>query len=218
MKILLENKGLRLLINSYGACIEEFSYKKNPIFFPKLITKVKDKLATRGGMVPVLGDFKKDEAFSSNIKSSWDVLKEDNDSLALSLKVPNKEGFILNFIEYRIEESSLRARLMIENLSKEDIFINPSFKSFYYLGGDFKLKDTDFKNLDQAKIVKKDYINLLTKYNDIEIYNEGLEEFAVWTDDYGDYLCLGSILNSSKDKSILKIGETFRAEVRIKIK
>lgn len=219
MKRILENEGLNLVINSYGACVEEFSYKKNPIFFPKLITKIENKLVTRGGMVPLLGDFLKEkDSLSSNIKSPWDIIKEDKDNLSLSLKVPNEEGFVLNFIEYRIEKSSLIARLMIENLSKEDIFINPSFKAFFYLGGEFKISGLEGEDFTKPKLLEKDYINLFTKYNDIEIFSKNLGEFSIWTDSYGDYLCLGPILNSFKNKSILKIGQTFKAEVRIRIK
>ena len=69
MKINLKEKNMELTVNTYGAYIEKFTKEKKPIFFPKLLIKIKNELKTRGGMHPCLPNFGKSEI--KKIRPTW---------------------------------------------------------------------------------------------------------------------------------------------------
>ena len=93
MKINLKEKNMELTVNTYGAYIEKFTKEKKPIFFPKLLIKIKNELKTRGGMHPCLPNFGKSEIKKLEekygIKYLYSDFKKKNgykDSIDLSKK------------------------------------------------------------------------------------------------------------------------------------
>lgn len=156
MKINLKNKYLDLVINSYGAYIESFTKDKKPIFFPKLLTKIKGSLKTRGGMHPCLPNFGKSEINDLDRHgfgriSFWDIEYQDYKRVRLKLEGKKDYKGSIYYIEYKIEEASLLISLGILNKSEKDLLIAPAFHPYFYV--DNKLK---VKNLDLSKIKLED--------------------------------------------------------------
>ena len=91
MKINLKEKNMELTVNTYGAYIEKFTKEKKPIFFPKLLIKIKNELKTRGGMHPCLPNFGKSEIKKLDQHgfgriSFWDIEEKTENSVKLKLE------------------------------------------------------------------------------------------------------------------------------------
>lgn len=231
MKIKLKEKNLEMTVNSYGAYIEKFTKDKKPIFFPKLLIKIKDELKTRGGMHPCLPNFGKSEIkdlaqHGFGRISFWDIEQKNENSIKLKLEGKDEYENTLYYIKYKIEDSSLKIDFKIENKSDKDLPIGPGFHPYFYVDKDFKIKGLDLEKIDLENTYflkeKKAYLEI--KYFNIIIENENFEEFAIWTDYKGEYLCLEPCLNGPSftkkinNPYILEKGKNFRGKIKISIK
>ena len=230
MKIKLKEKNLEMTVNSYGAYIEKFSKNNKPIFFPKLILKIKGDLKTRGGMHPCLPNFGKSHiknlaqhGFGRN--SFWDVENRGENFIDLKLDGKGEYENSIYKIRYQLKDSSLFLYLETINKSKKDLEIAPGFHPYFYIDKNFKIKGLDLENirLEDTYFLKEKKAYLKSKYFNISIECENFKEFAVWTDFNGDYLCLEPCYNGpsfSKEINnpyILKSGQTFKENIKISI-
>ncbi|WP_236786651.1 aldose epimerase family protein [Anaerococcus ihuae] len=231
MKIKLKEKNLEMTVNSYGAYIEKFTKDKKPIFFPKLLIKIKDELKTRGGMHPCLPNFGKSEIkdlaqHGFGRISFWDIEQKNENSIKLKLEGKDEYENTLYYIKYKIEDSSLKIDFKIENKSDKDLPIGPGFHPYFYVDKDFKIKGLDLEKIDleNTYFLKEKKAYLESKYFNIIIENENFEEFAIWTDYKGEYLCLEPCLNGPSftkkinNPYILEKGKNFRGKIKISIK
>ena len=231
MKIKLKEKNLEMTVNSYGAYIEKFTKDKKPIFFPKLLIKIKDELKTRGGMHPCLPNFGKSEIkdlaqHGFGRISFWEIEEKNENSIKLKLEGKGEYENTLYYIKYKIEDSSLKIDLKIENKSDKDLPIAPGFHPYFYVDKDFKIKGLDLEKIDleNTYFLKEKKAYLESKYFNIIIENENFEEFAIWTDYKGEYLCLEPCLNGPSftkkinNPYILEKGKNFRGKIKISIK
>lgn len=231
MKIKLKEKNLEMTVNSYGAYIEKFTKDKKPIFFPKLLIKIKDELKTRGGMHPCLPNFGKSEIkdlvqHGFGRISFWEIEEKNENSIKLKLEGKGEYENTLYYIKYKIEDSSLKIDLKIENKSDKDLPIAPGFHPYFYVDKDFRIKDVNLEkiNLEDTYFLKEKKAYLESKYFNIIIENEKFKEFAIWTDYKGEYLCLESCLNGSSftkkinNPYILEKGKNFKEKIKILIK
>ncbi|WP_058989720.1 aldose epimerase [Anaerococcus rubeinfantis] len=231
MKIKLKEKDLEMTVNSYGAYIEKFTKNKKPIFFPKLLVKIKDELKTRGGMHPCLPNFGKSEI--KNLAqhgfgriSFWDIEEKSANSIKFKLEGKDEYENTSYYIEYKIENSSLKVYLKIENKSGKDLPIAPGFHPYFYVDKDLSIKDVNLEkiNLEDTYFLKEKKAYLESKYFNIMIENENFKEFAIWTDYKGEYLCLEPCLNGPSftkkinNPYILKKGQDFEEKIKISIK
>lgn len=230
MKIKLKEKNLEMTVNSYGAYIEKFTKNNKAIFFPKLMLKIKDDLKTRGGMHPCLPNFGKSEIKNLDQHgfgrvSFWDI-EEKGDNF-INLKLKGKEEYKNSFykIRYELKDSNLFVYLEIINKSNKDLEIAPGFHPYFYVDKNFKIKDVNLENikLEDTYFLKEKKANIKGKYFDILVENEKFNEFAIWTDFHGEYLCLEPCLNGPSftkkinDPYILKSGEKFKEKIKISI-
>lgn len=231
MKIKLKEKNLEMTVNSYGAYIEKFIKDKKPIFFPKLLIKIKDELKTRGGMHPCLPNFGKSEIkdlaqHGFGRISFWDIEEKNENSIKLKLEGKDEYENTLYYIKYKIEDSSLKIDFKIENKSDKDLPIGPGFHPYFYVDKDFKIKGLDLEKIDleNTYFLKEKKAYLESKYFNIIIENENFEEFAIWTDYKGEYLCLEPCLNGPSftkkinNPYILEKGKNFTEKIKISIK
>lgn len=230
MKIILKNEKLNLNINSYGAYIEGFSYKKNPVFFPKLLIKIKDELKTRGGMHPCLPNFGKSDIedlaqHGYGRVSFWEVLEKSDKKVLFKLKGEKKYENLISFIEYEIFDDYLKVSLRMVNESDEKLAIAPGFHPYFYVGDDFYIDNISLDGIDleDTYFIKKDSLSFKARFNKIKIESLNMNTFAIWTDYHGDYICLEPSLNGpsfSKEINkplILKPGDIFEDEIKISI-
>lgn len=231
MKIKLKEKNLEMTVNSYGAYIEKFTKDKKPIFFPKLLIKIKDELKTRGGMHPCLPNFGKSEIkdlaqHGFGRVSFWEIEEKNENSIKLKLEGKGEYENTIYFINYKIEDSSLKIDFKIENKSNKDLPIGPGFHPYFYVDKDFKIKGLDLEKIDleNTYFLKEKKASLESKYFNIIIENENFEEFAIWTDYKGEYLCLEPCLNGPSftkkinNPYILEKGKNFKEKIKISIK
>ena len=231
MKIKLKDKNLEMTVNSYGAYIEKFTKDKKPIFFPKLLIKIKDQLKTRGGMHPCLPNFGKSEI--KNLAqhgfgrvSFWDIEEKSENSIKFKLEGKGEYENSIYYIRYKIEDSTLKIDLKIENKSDKDLPIGPGFHPYFYVDKDFKIKGLDLEKIDleNTYFLKEKKASLESKYFNIMIENENFKEFAIWTDFMGEYLCLEPCFNGPSftkklnNPYILKRGQDFEEKIKISIK
>lgn len=231
MKIEIKNEYLSATINLFGAYIENFCKYGNPIFFPKVVSKIGDKLKARGGMHPCLPNFGPDEISNLNQhgfarNNKWQLVDKANDFVKLKLLGIDDYVDVEFVIEYRLEKDGLLTRLNIKNTSSSEKNIGPGFHPYFYCenmnieieGFDIekdKLEDTIFLEVKkiQAKIGK----------NNIRISGKNVNVFAIWTDFFGDYICIEPTLNSKSFTKeinrpyILKAKEEFSQEFVINI-
>lgn len=231
MKIKLKDKNLEMTVNSYGAYVEKFTKDKKPIFFPKLLIKIKDELKTRGGMHPCLPNFGKSEIkdlaqHGFGRISFWNIEEKSENFIKFKLEGKGEYENTLYYIKYKIEDSSLKIDLKIENKSDKDLPIAPGFHPYFYVDKDFKIKDLNLEkiNLEDTYFLKEKKAYLESKYFNIFIENENFKEFAIWTDYMGEYLCLEPCLNGPSftkkinNPYILEKGQYFEGEIKISIK
>lgn len=230
MKINLKNKKLELVINSYGAYVEEFSYDKNPIFFPKLLFKISGELKTRGGMHPCLPNFGKSDLVDIDQHgyartSFWQLIENDEKSVLLTLSGKKEFENLESFIRYFIDEENFYIRLYMRNKGKEKIPIAPGFHPYFYIGKDFEIKglSLDGKNLENTIFIDRENIEFKTKFNKVKITSKELRDYAIWSDFRGDYICIEPTLNGpSFTKEInsplyLLSKKDFTAEIKISV-
>ena len=231
MKIKLKEKNLEMTVNSYGAYIEKFTKDKKPIFFPKLLIKIKDELKTRGGMHPCLPNFGKSEIkdlaqHGFGRISFWEIEENNENSIKLKLEGKGEYENTLYYIKYKIEDSTLKIDFKIENKSDKDLPIAPGFHPYFYVNKDFRIKDVNLEkiNLEDTYFLKEKKAYLESKYFNIIIENENFKEFAIWTDYKGEYLCLEPCLNGPSftkkinNPYILEKGKNFKEKIKISIK
>ncbi|MDY3006615.1 aldose epimerase [Anaerococcus sp. AGMB00486] len=230
MKIILNNDKLNLIINSYGAYVEEFSFKKNPVFFPKLLIKIKDELKTRGGMHPCLPNFGKSDIEDLDQHgygriSFWEVLEKDEKRVLFKLNGKKKFENLLTFIEYEISDKNFKTSFKIRNKSEKRLPIAPGFHPYFCIGDDFTVENLSLKDvkLEDTFFIKRDYLIFKAKFSKIRIEANKMNTFAIWTDFHGDYICLEPSLNGpafSKEINnplYLNPGDEFNDEINIKI-
>lgn len=231
MKINLKEKNMELTVNTYGAYIEKFTKEKKPIFFPKLLIKIKNELKTRGGMHPCLPNFGKSEIKKLDQHgfgriSFWDIEEKTENSVKLKLEGKGEYEKSTYSIKYKLTDSSLLVELEIINNSKENLPIAPGFHPYFYVDKNFKIKNLDLEKIDLEKtyFLKEKKASIESKYYNIDIENNNFQEFAIWTDFHGDYLCLEPCLNGPSftkkinNPYILKAKEKFKENFTITIK
>lgn len=230
MKIKLKEKDLEITVNTYGAYIEKFTKDKKPIFFPKLLIKIKDELKTRGGMHPCIPNFGKSEIkdlvqHGFGRISFWDIEEKNENTIKLKLEGKGEYENTIYHIKYQIKNSSLLIDLKIENKSNKDVPIAPAFHPYFYVDKKFKIKNLDLEkiNLEDTYFLKEKKAYLKSKYHDISIENENFKEFAIWTDYNGEYLCIEPSYNGPSftkkinNPYILKKNQKFKEKIKISI-
>lgn len=229
MKIELKNKKIKLIANTDGAYIEEFTYEGKDVFFPKFETEIKGKKKTRGGSHPCLPSFGpseindlKDHGYGRD--SDWEIVEESPEKVLLKLSGRCGYEGMDSFISYELGDKSLIAEIKMINKSRKDLPVAPGFHPYFRAGDDFEVQGLDFGdfNLEDTYFLDASQVSFKAENFNIKIISENFHKFAIWTDFLDDYRCVEPCYNGKSfvkggDPYILKAGETFKASMKIKI-
>ena len=233
MKETIKNENLEVCINTFGGYIESFTYKNNPVFFPKLLIKIKDSLKTRGGMHPCLPNFGEDEYLNLNVHGFgrdefWEIIEKDENKIKLKLKGIETYKNVDFYIDYEIEKDKLKTYLRVDNKSNDKKLIAPGFHPYFYTGEEkikFENFEIDEKKLFDTIFIDRDFLKFTLKNKEISINTKNAGRFAIWTDFYGQYICIEptfngkSFIKKEKDEPfILKKDQSFNMAFEIQAK
>ncbi|MDO5046939.1 MAG: aldose epimerase [Anaerococcus sp.] len=201
----ITNGKLKAYINEEGAYLERLSFMDKKIFFDKSHLKDGGSMKVRGGMHVCAPNFSIDKllnelpahGFARDLR--WDILREDEESLSLTLAGIKSYEDVYFTISYRLSDNKLNTRLKIENKASEDKLIAPAFHPYF---------NTSFENLtlDDYQIKREDlpgsiFISspdMTFKTEDFAIKIKGLSNvntYTLWTDFLDDYVCLEPTFN-----------------------
>lgn len=234
MKIDIVNQempDMKATINTWGAYVETFSKANNPIFFPKLLTKIGEELKPRGGMHPCLPNFGKDEIFGLSQHGfgrdvEWDVLYSGIDHI--DLKYVGEETYkdVYFYINYRMEESKFITSLKVYNRSDGDVYLAPGFHPYFYCKDlDFDIEDFSYSKdkLEDTMFLEADRVKFTVNGKTYAISGDNIGVFAIWTDFMGDYICIEptykgvAFVEDKKDIYKLSRNEEFSQEIVIEL-
>lgn len=229
MKIELTNDKTKLIADTNGAYIEEFTYDGNDVFFPKFETEIAGKKKTRGGSHPCLPSFGpseindlKDHGYGRDF--DWEIVQKSDDKVILKLSGRCGYEGMDSFISYDLCEKSLIAEIKMINNSSKDLPVAPGFHPYFRAGDDFEVDGLDFGdfNLEDTYFLDASQVSFKAENFDVKITSENFQKFAIWTDFLDNYRCVEPCYNGKsfvKDGNpyILKDGETFLAQMKIDI-
>lgn len=229
MKIELTNDKTRLIADTNGAYITEFTYDGKDVFFPKFETEIKGKKKIRGGSHPCLPSFGpseindlKDHGYGRD--NDWEIVEESPEKVLL--KLAGRSGYeeMDSFISYELGENSLIAEIKMVNKSEKDLPVAPGFHPYFRAGENFEVYGLDFGdfNLEDTYFLDAREVSFKAENFNIKITSENFHKFAIWTDFLDDYRCVEPCYNGKSfvkggDPYILKAGETFKAVMKIDI-
>ena len=231
MRLDIKSKDIKISINTFGAYIETFTKENEQIFFPKVLSKIGDNLKPRGGMHPCLPNFGQDEisglaqhGFARD--EYWDVLASGEDYVDLKLEGIGDYQGVYFYINYRIVSNKLYTSLKVYNRSEKTVNLGPGFHPYFYCK-DFDLEIENFP-VDKQKIkdtlfLEGDMVKFKCNGKDFEMSGKNIGVFAIWTDFYGDYVCIeptykGKVFtNDGKDIYKLERNEEFSQEFVIEL-
>lgn len=234
MKITLANDKAQASVNTNGAFVDSFEIEDIPIFFPRLMVKIADKLKTRGGMHPCAPNFGANatgldldqHGFARDM--DWEIDEKAQSYVRLSLDgIKDYEG-VKFLVEYKLNDTSLLTSLSILNKASKEKLVAPGFHPYFY-SDQGKILINNPK-IDQKSLVSSIFDqNKAQKFtvqgNEIEIVGlENVNYFVFWTDFKGDYICVeptymaNSFEDESKASYILRPGEEFVQKFEIKVK
>lgn len=231
MKLDLKNGDMKLTINSFGAYVETFSKDRQSVFFPKILTKINDDLKARGGMHPCLPNFGADDLTGLPMHGfgrdeRWEVLTSSKDGADLRLEGKGPYEKVFFFISYRLKENKLITNLTVYNRSKGPINLGPGFHPYFYCKDlDIKIEDfpIDKEKISDTLFFEGDEVRFNCNGRNFLIKGKNIGSFAIWTDFYGDYVCVeptykGPVFNGDgKDIYKLDKNEEFSQEFLIEI-
>lgn len=229
MKIELSKNKAKLIANTNGAYIEEYTYDGKDIIFPKFETEIAGKKKIRGGSHPCLPSFGpseindlKDHGYGRDC--DWELVEKSDYKVVLKLEgLCGYEGMD-SFITYELGDEWLLAEIKMINNANKDLPVAPGFHPYFRAGQSFKVDGVDFGSfkLEDTYFLDASEVSFKAENFNIEIKNENFHKFAIWTDFLDDYRCVEPCYNGKsfvKDGKpyILKAGETFLAKMKIKI-
>ena len=231
MRISLENSLAKIKVNPNGGYIDHYDVLGKHIFFPRLMTKIGNRLKVRGGMHPCLPNFGQDKSLNTLPSHGfgrdlvWQVLIQREDYVKLALDgIDDYEG-VRFFLTYELEGANLLASIDIENNSNEAKLVAPGFHPYFYADrGGFAIngKDLDRKDLPNSIYIKAKDSSFIVNSNNIEIIGEeNVNQYIVWSDFVGDYICVeptfsaNSFENLKEEVYKLNKGQTFSLVIKI---
>ena len=229
MIVELKNNKTKLMIDTNGAYITEFTHDGKDVFFPKFETEIKGKKKTRGGSHPCLPSFGpseindlKDHGYGRD--NNWEIDQKSDRKVLLKLAGSCGYEGMDSFITYDLGEKSLLAEIKMVNNSSKDLPVAPGFHPYFRAGEDFKVYGLDFGdfNLEDTYFLDASELSFKAENFDIKITSENFHKFAIWTDFIDDYRCVEPCYNGKSfvkggDPYILKAGETFSSKMKIEI-
>lgn len=206
----IEKYSYKALVNTGGAYIERLDYNGKNIIYPKTIININGKEKTRGGMHVCLpqfsnGDRKNLELHGFGRDCNWKVEENKKDSIILSLdndvfdKYKEYES-MSSSIEYKITENGFKTTLLVRNNGDKEIEICPAFHPYFCISdkniyvNDEKIDTSDEKYTDTD--YKKGVRKIRTDIYELELENNNLNVFALWSDFADDYFCVEPTYNS----------------------
>lgn len=229
------SKGIATIrINTDGGYIDSYEINGRDIFYPKTMIKIDGKETLRGGMHICAPNFSKDNIYKNlpmhgfARDMNWNVTKKEDNNITLTLDGCGIYEDVNFKIEYILNEKSLKTKLLIKNNSQKEVLIAPAFHP--YFACDENLAQIPGLNLENDEL----YQSIFYKENglkfDIRDYeinisgNANVNEFVLWTDFRGDYICIEPTYNSiafnDKDRKpyTLLCDESFLMDFDIEIK
>lgn len=198
MKIDIKNQNLRVSINNFGAYVETFSKLDDPIFFPKVLTKIGENLKPRGGMHPCLPNFGQDQisalpqhGFARD--EYWDVLTSGENYVDLKLVGMDTYEDVYFYINYSLEANKLITSLKVYNRSDRDVYLGPGFHPYFYCKDlDLEIEGfpVDRDKIEDTLFLEASEVKFTANGKTYAIRGENIGVFAIWTDFNGDYVCI----------------------------
>ena len=197
----LTNDSLRVVVNPEGAWVEEFSTNGLPVFFPRTqLASDSGEQKTRGGMHVCLPNF--GPSTSHNLPqhgfgrtSTWKVTRQSSRSVELRLLNPpvNYEALESSLV-YTLEDG-LEATLTLRNQGRTSLRVAPGFHPYFFLEESetaVLVNDTVYKlaELGGTEFTSSKKASLKTANYEIEINQNNLETWAIWTDQLANYVCV----------------------------
>lgn len=220
-------------INTNGAYVDTFEVDDKAIFFPKVMVKIDNKLKIRGGMHACAPNFGADKKFGILDQHGfardleWEGIESSDSSIRLGLTGIKEYEGVDFVITYELKGSSFFASLRVKNNSSKDQPIAPGFHPYFYSDHNpvvINDIDIDIEKLPSSIYSKEKSQSFIANDNNIEVIGlSNVNEFVIWTDFKGDYICVeptysgNSFDDGRKDYYLLKENEDFIQEIEIKV-
>jgi len=234
MKIEINKNGINSEIETLGAYVNTLSKDGVDIFFPKTTIDENGKNKLRGGSHPCLPHFgisdkigQPNHGFARDLE--WTVETEEDSRVVLSLSphVENWEGMYAE-LEYKIEDSAFSTILTIKNNGEPSFEITPAFHPYFkysdenevYINGEkFDMNKETLPN----SIFTDEITSIKTPEYEVEIENDNMSKFVIWTNFTDKYLCVEPSYNwqaLSAGEKLMKLesGDEARFGYTIRVK
>lgn len=200
--IKIAHGGASCTINPDGAWVEELRVGERPILFPKTeLVSDSGETKARGGMHVCLPNFGPggdsglaQHGFGRTMR--WGVTRQTPHSVSLQLRGPSPYYAGLEAtLDYALEASSLQAALTLHNASHIPLRAAPGFHPYFHLND----ADTavsvngsvyELLSLGEAVFIHTDRVKLGTTEHTIQVSQQGLSTWAIWTDSLSNYVCV----------------------------
>lgn len=230
MKKIISNDILKVVINTSGAFIDEFCFGEKNIFYPRFTVNIDGIERPRGGMHPCLPQFGVSEINNLMVHGyardlDWEIIEEDQNRIILALDGHFEYEGMNSLIEYSLDNNKFDVKLILKNLSNNNLLVAPGFHPYFYYDNNFFIDGVGLNDDDLRKtiFVKSKEINFRTGENEVKILTDNFNVFAIWSDFIENYICIEPTFNGNsftKDKNnpyILNVNEEFKAQISIMI-
>lgn len=230
----LWNGDTKALISREGAWLTNLSDENGDVLYPKrTLTTADGSQKVRGGSHVCLPNFGPggetgltQHGFGRT--ALWEIVQQAESRVDLSLRggVAGYEGLV-STLTYELAPTALDMTLEVANEGEGQLRIAPAFHPYFALqAGEGEVKiDADRLNLEdlsEMQLSEGEAKELHTAKRVITIGSKGLQTWALWTDQLGNYVCVEPTLGgytflepTPRETELLQPGESRQYACRI---
>lgn len=200
MDIELCSGSTKLRVSTSGGYVISLSDELGDVLFPKQTLKTADGAEkTRGGLHVCLPNF--GPGGMSGLgqhgygrTSEWAIKNRSETSVELVLAGVGEYMGMESILTYKVLERGFRAQLRLKNTGGSPLKVAPAFHPYWCLGGKAPevngIYHDDLAKFSEAQFISGDSVRLKLASREIVMRSGELDQWAQWTDQLGDYLCI----------------------------
>ncbi len=200
MDIELCSGSTMLKISTNGGYVTGLSDEFGDILFPKQTLMTTDGAEkTRGGLHVCLPNFGPGGAsglgqHGYGRTNEWVIRNQSEASVEIVLAGVGKYMGMESCLTYKVLERGFAAQLRLKNGGDLPLKVAPAFHPYWCLDG--KAPEVngvyydDLAKFSEAQFISGDTVRLKLASRDLVLKSDELNQWAQWTDQLGDYLCI----------------------------
>jgi glucose-6-phosphate 1-epimerase len=201
MEIEIWSDQAKAIVDPEGGYLTNLSDDKGDILFPKRTLKNEEGIAKkRGGSHVCLPNFgpggtSGQEQHGFGRESAWEITDKTDSSVLLTLaNGPDGYRNLNSVLTYQLGAKRMTMTLEVTNNGGSDLRVAPAFHPYFALLGGSALLDGEKQSLSElgeAQFFTGNSHTLQLEKRTITLEATHLPTWVKWTDQLGDYLCVG---------------------------